>query len=364
MPLSFSIEPRTLHFKFPAGTSRGVYTERRIWLLHVRDADDPTFCGTGECAPLFDLSPDYTEDYAQHLAAVCRAVEQCGQLPADLLRTMPSVRFGIETALQSAQANSKGMTSLSDTPFGRGEAGIPTNGLVWMGDRSTMFQRLDAKLAQGCRCIKIKIGAIGLADELDLIAAVRSRGSERLQLRVDANGAFRPDEAMGVLESLARYGVHSIEQPIKAGQWDAMARLCRESPVPIALDEELIGLYSVSAKAAMLDRVRPAYLVLKPTLHGGFSGCEEWIRLAEERHIGWWVTSALESNVGLAAIAHWTSRLLHQRCAFGKGQGEAENHTAAYPQAMYQGLGTGQLFTDNIPMPSLQMRGDELWYAP
>lgn len=357
MSLSFRIEPRELTFKFAAGTSRGVYHTRRLFLVHLHDADNPAFCGVGECAPLYDLSPDYTSQYADHLQAISEAVARRGSLPANALRTVPSIRTGIEMAFLSAEAHARGMDVLFKSSFTQGQSPIAINGLIWMGDRATMRQRLQEKIDQGFMCIKFKIGAIDFADELALLREARALcHDEDIQLRVDANGAFTPAEAPSKLQQLQALGIHSIEQPIRAGHWQQMAHLCATSPIPIALDEELIGLYSREAKAAMLDTIRPAYLVLKPTLHGGFSGCEEWIALARERGIGYWVTSALESNVGLNAIAQWTAHLLHTE--------SRQPSSTAHPTQTYQGLGTGQLFVDNIPCPQLQLQGDKLWYKP
>lgn len=350
MGLRIEIVPRTLRFKFAAGTSRGVYHQRDVWMLQLRDTERTLFAGLGECAPLPDLSMDYTEDYGECLRRVCSQVEREGVLHVEKLRDKPSMLAGLEMAFMNAQAAELGRPWLEDSAFLSGESGITINGLVWMGQRELMMERLQTKLDEGFRCVKVKIGAIDFDDELALLACVRaSHGREEVELRVDANGAFRPDEALSRLEKLASFGIHSIEQPIKAGQWEAMAEVCRNSPIPVALDEELIGVTSKSEKCRLLETVRPAYLVLKPTLHGGFSGSEEWIRLAEERGIGWWVTSALESNVGLLAIAKWAS-CMHEK--YGKAS------------VLPSGLGTGQLYTNNIPEPRLQIRGDELWYTP
>lgn len=249
--------------------------------------------------------------------------------------------FGIETALLNLKT---GSSMLFDTTFGRGEEGIPINGLVWMGSFDEMQQRIEQKLAQGFHCVKLKIGAIDFNAELELLKKIRSRYSrQEIELRVDANGAFSPDEALQKLEQLSLYDIHSIEQPIRQQQWSDMAMLCRESPIPIALDEELIGVNDSFTKTQMLDIIKPAYIILKPSLHGGISGTQEWISLARNRGIGSWITSALESNVGLNAIAHLT--------AFIYGPHIQQP----------QGLGTGQLFTDNVPMP-LEIRGDKLWY--
>jgi len=371
MMYKIDIEERVLHFKLPAGTSRGVYTERRIWLV---TATDGVNVGRGECAPLPDLSCDALPPniYNNVLRRFCDEVEQTGTIPYEALRPYPSMLFGLETALLSGEwrvesgefatavpsvtsgavVNST-LYTLHSTLFAKGKEGIPINGLVWMGTYEEMLQRIEEKLRQGFRCIKLKIGAIAFDDELQLIKHIRQRFSHReVELRVDANGAFGPrpevpsrqllDDALYKLELLSQYALHSIEQPIRAGQWANMAELCRESPLPIALDEELIGINDAEQKRQMLNIIRPAYIVLKPSLHGGMAGCREWIDTAHDMGIGSWITSALESNVGLNAIA--------QFCADVYGPGIT----------MPQGLGTGQLFTDNIPMP-IEIRGDKLW---
>lgn len=338
--MRLAVTERTFHFKQPAGTSRGVYTTRRSWFLTLTSDEHPERSGTGECAPLPDLSCDYIPDYESVLRKACDRFESEGSIDYDTLRRYPSMLFGLETAILNFNA---GSSMLYDTPFGRGEEGIPINGLVWMGSFEEMSARMEEKLRLGFRCIKLKIGAIDFEKELELICRIRQRFSkEQVELRVDANGAFSPEEAPRILERLARYDIHSIEQPVKQGQWSAMARLCSESPLPIALDEELIGINDTAGKKQLLDTVKPAYIVIKPSLHGGVSGTEEWIRLANERNIGSWITSALESNVGLNAIAHLAAHV------YGNG--------ITFPQ----GLGTGMLFTDNIPMP-LTIRGDKLW---
>lgn len=335
-----TIEPRTLHFKQPAGTSRGVYTTRKSWFVTITSPEFPDRRGVGECAPLPDLSCDAIPEYERILHSVCNMFGMTGKLNHDMLRPYPSMLFGLETALLGFE---RGGDCLFDTPFARGEEGIPINGLVWMGSYDEMLERLETKMKAGFRCVKLKIGAIDFDRELDLIRHIRSAFTkEQIELRVDANGGFTPDNAMSRLERLARYDIHSIEQPIRQHQWDDMARLCRESPLPIALDEELIGVNMVSMKRHLLDTVRPQFIILKPSLHGGMAGSREWIALARERGIGSWITSALESNVGLNAIAQFASDVYGPSIA------------------MPQGLGTGQLFTDNIPMP-LEIRGDKLW---
>ena len=329
MSFSVTLSNRILHFKQPAGTSRGVYTTRKIWLIHLSDGQRT---GVGECAPLPDLSCDALPDqeYISILNKVCKDFCQSGGIDYDSLRDYPSMLFGMETALLNLQNGDR----LFDTAFSRGETGIPINGLVWMGNHDEMLQRLEEKLEKGFRCIKLKIGAIDFDQELDLIRRIRDRFSfHEVELRVDANGAFPYDEALYKLELLSQYNIHSIEQPIKAGQWAFMADLCRESPLPIALDEELIGVNDPAMKRHMLNIIKPRYIILKPSLHGGMAGCREWIETARDLGIGSWITSALESNIGLNAIAQFAASIYGDHIT------------------LPQGLGTGQLFTDNIPMP-------------
>ena len=367
------ISERTLHFKQPAGTSRGVYTTRHSYYLTLTSDEMPGVEGVGECATLPDLSCDAKPEYEMTLRQVCQMVEQMGRIPYDMIRAYPSITFGLENAFASffdeakkklgAMNLSEGKTSvdilkeagvsvpmgmenlvnLFDSPFGRGEEGITINGLVWMGTYEEMLARLEEKLQAGFHCVKLKIGAIDFFKELDLIKRIRDvYTQEQVELRVDANGGFLPENAMSQLEALAKYDIHSIEQPIKQHQWPRMAQLCRETPLPIALDEELIGVNVRSMKEALLDTIRPQYIILKPSLHGGIYGCNEWIQLADQRGIGSWITSALESNIGLNAIAHYAAKVYGPNVE------------------MPQGLGTGQLFTDNIPMP-LEIRGDQLF---
>jgi len=334
--MDYRIEERVLHFKQPAGTSRGVYTIRKIWLVHLSDGQHE---GVGECAPLPDLSCDARPNYAIILNKVCEDFCAKGEIDYEALRPYPSMLFGLETALLNLQKGDR----LFDTAFSRGEVGIPINGLVWMGNYEEMLQRMEQKLEQGFRCVKLKIGAIDFDKELDLVKRIRNRFSfHEVELRLDANGAFPFEEALYKLELLSQYAIHSIEQPIKAGQWGNMAELCRESPLPIALDEELIGVNDPEMKKHMLNIIKPRYIILKPSLHGGMQGCREWISAAKEQGIGSWITSALESNIGLNAIAQFASEVYGDDIR------------------MPQGLGTGQLFTDNIEM-GLEIRGDRLW---
>ena len=338
--MRFEIEEKTLHFKQPAGTSRGVYTTRKVWLVRLSDGERE---GVGECAPLPDLSCDAMcdEEYRSILNKVCEEFCQRQELDNDSLRQYPSMLFGLETAW----LNMTNGDMLFDTAFSRGEVGIPINGLVWMGSYEEMLKRMEEKLEKGFRCVKLKIGAIDFDQELDLVKRIRERFSHHeVELRLDANGAFKYEEALYKLELLSQYAIHSIEQPIKAGQWAYMAELCRESPLPIALDEELIGVNDPEMKRHMLNIIKPRYIILKPSLHGGMQGCREWIETAKDMGIGSWITSALESNIGLNAIAQFASDVYGDHIT------------------MPQGLGTGQLFTDNIDM-GLEIRGDRLWRA-
>lgn len=337
--LHFEICPHVLHFKRPAGTSRGVYTTRKSWFLHLTDPADPEKEAWGECAPLPNLSCDDIEDYERVLADFCQDVSQKGYIDYPLWRNYPSMVFGMETALQHWKT---GSLAFWETPFSRGEQGIQINGLIWMGDYDYMYEQILKKMELGFRCIKLKIGAIDFEQELDLLRFIRSRFPVgTIELRVDANGAFKPEDALDKLNRLAEIGLHSIEQPIRAGQRSEMARLTAESRLPIAFDEELIGINDRVEKARLLDETKPAYIVLKPSLHGGMKGSKEWIEEAEKRNIGWWITSALESNVGLNAIGQWCATL---------------NTT------LPQGLGTGQLFVDNVDIP-LEVRQDALWFS-
>ena len=341
--LEIKIEERVLHFKQPAGTSRGVYTERKSWLVAVSDGEK---VGCGECAPLPDLSCDARADYGEVLRRFCDQVEQTGEIDYEAMRDFPSMLFGLETALLEIRARSSDVRGrLFDTAFSRGEVGIPINGLVWMGNYDEMLGRMEQKLEQGFRCVKLKIGAIDFEQELSLVKRIRDRfSSHEVELRLDANGAFPFEEALYKLELLSKYNIHSIEQPIRQGQWALMAELCHKSPLPIALDEELIGVNNAEQKAQLLSMIKPVYIVLKPSLHGGMCGCREWIETALRYDVGSWITSALESNVGLNAIAQFCSAVYGDHIT------------------MPQGLGTGQLFTDNIPMP-LEIRNDQLWIS-
>jgi o-succinylbenzoate synthase len=328
---------KTLHFKIPARTSRGAYSVHNMIIVSMTDSDGRI--GLGECAPLPDLSCD--RDAYTMMSDVARLINKALEHDdyADFLRPYPALLF----ALESAMYDMKKSSLLYDTPFARCEEGIPTNGLVWMASYDDMLAQVKKKIVAGFRCIKLKIGALEWEEEIGLIRFLRSKFSrDSLELRVDANGGFSFEEAPKRLDELAKYDVHSIEQPIPAQNWEQMTRLCRNTPLPIALDEELIGLNLLHEKQSMLDIVRPQYIVVKPTLHGGISGSIEWVSEARKRGIGSWMTSALESNIGLRNVA-----LLAARC-YG-------------PHILFpQGLGTGQLFTDNISM-DIELRGAKLW---
>lgn len=339
MSLRIDISHRLAHFKRPAGTSRGIYFIRDTWIVTVHDKETGQ-SGVGECAPLPDLSCDAIPDYEQRLCDICRLVEIYNGIDSQLLQPYPSMLFGLETAFLNLR---NGRNVIFDTPFTRGEVGIPINGLVWMGTAEEMKRRVEEKLNAGYRCVKLKIGAIDFEEEMAIIKGIRDRfPADVIQLRLDANGGFSVEDAMRKLERLAKYDIHSIEQPIRQRQWKHMAEICRNSPIPIALDEELIGVNITDWKRLLLDEIHPAYIILKPSLHGGLSGCEEWVAMARERGIKSWVTSALELNVGLNAIAQFTA------------------HVYGSSITMPQGLGTGLLFTDNIPMP-LTICGDKLY---
>ena len=326
-----------LHFKEDAGTSRGVLKEKETFFVKVWDESCPEVFGMGECALFRGLSADDRKNYEEKLEEVCQRIEE---VKMEELEEWSSIRFGVEMALQDLAMG--GRQLYFPSAFTEGRLAIEINGLIWMGDKSTMLQRIQQKLEAGFHCIKLKIGAIDFEAELSLLQYIRERFScEKVELRVDANGAFAPEEAMSKLEALAAFGLHSIEQPIRQGQWEEMAHLCRETPIPIALDEELIGVYGRKKKLELLEIVQPQYIILKPALCGGFSGAREWIELAEKRGIGWWVTSALESNIGLNALAQWVATL---------------------GNPMPQGLGTGQLYTNNLWSP-LRQEGECLIYG-
>lgn len=328
----------TLDFRFTAITSRDRMDHKDTYYIKVWDEVEPSAFGIGECALFKGLSYDDRPDYSDKLAEVCRNIDEYISDTSPLAE-YPSIRMGVETAVNDLKNGCNRV--IYPSSWTAGQSSLLINGLVWMGDKSTMARRIEEKVKTGFHCIKLKIGGINFNDELELLHLIRDICPD-VQLRLDANGAFTLDNALEKLDLLAKFDVHSIEQPIRQGQWSAMSDICRLSPIPIALDEELIGINNPKMKAEMLDSVAPQYIILKPTLCGGFSGSDEWIRLAEDRGIGWWATSALESNIGLNAISQWV---------------------ATYAPSIPQGLGTGQLYHNNIPSP-LELKGELLSYNP
>jgi O-succinylbenzoate synthase len=348
MALDFEIVPYTLSFKFDAKTSRGSLSEHNTWIIKVRDDSQWGVVGYGECAPFEGLSIDDVPDFDEKLKRSLKKIEGA-KMPDSLEKiagyvthidnSLPSVKFGLETALRDLYYGGK--QKIFDSPFYNDNETIDINGLIWMGEKDEMLERLELKVLEGYDCIKLKIGALDFADELDILESARSMiGNDGLGMRVDANGAFTVENAKDVLSSLNKLHIHSIEQPIMAGQVDIMKELCATTPVPIALDEELIGIFDLAEKRNLLEEIKPQFIVLKPTLLGGFSATAEWIELAEELNIGWWITSSLESNIGLNAVCQFTSQ---------------------YNTTLPQGLGTGGLYENNIPSPLSVNNGCIFW---
>jgi o-succinylbenzoate synthase len=322
-----SVEKYVLDFKRPSGTSRGVLTQKDSWFIRIWETKNPAIVGIGEASIIQNLSPEWNENYEDFLEVVVKNINEYVNGGCEALLAYPSIYFAIETALLDLKNGGVGVIFPSD--FVTNQAPISINGLIWMGSKDFMLDQINQKIGEGYSCLKLKIGAIDFSSELDLLAFIRSKFSkDQLELRVDANGAFSPKNALNQLNELAQFDLHSIEQPIKQGQLTEMADLCAKTPFPIALDEELIGVVSKKEKEALLTNVKPQYIILKPSLIGGFRGSDEWIELADALNIDWWITSALESNIGLNAIAQYT---------FTKNN------------PMPQGLGTGQLYTNNIP---------------
>lgn len=353
--LTFSYLKRTLLFRFEAGTSRGVLHSREVFWIKVHHSGDLDQVGWGEAAPLVGLSPDFGFDFEQQLGSILlEASGRSWELSEESILqdvkklvpfSLPSIRFGLETALLDF-TNGGIKRILANTFFDQGTP-IPINGLIWMGTKEFMFQQIHQKLEEGFSCLKMKIGAIDFEQELELLRFIRyQKNATKLTLRVDANGAFSVGEALSRLEQLRAFELHSIEQPIPVGQWKTMRELVQQSPVPIALDEELIGR---SNKEEVLSFIKPQFIILKPSLVGGILETREWIRLAEEMGIGWWMTSALESSIGLNAISQLTS---------------------TYLPSLPQGLGTGKLYENNLASPLLVKSGaiqylqEETWETP
>lgn len=331
-----SYQKYLLEFKRPSGTSRGIMTEKETWFIILEENGKK---GIGECGILRGLSADDREDYEEKLKWTCDNIHLGETELWNSLLEFPSIQFGLEMAFLSLKSENPFILFPSD--FTKNTASIPINGLVWMGEADFMKQQIEEKLADGFNCIKLKIGAIDFNKELELLQFIRSHFSpEEIEIRVDANGAFSSIEALNKLNQLNQFQLHSIEQPIKKGQIEKMAQLCKQTPFSIALDEELIGVFLFEEKEKLLQEIQPQYIILKPSFVGGFRGTQEWITLAEKYNIGWWITSALESNIGLNAIAQWTFTLKSD---------------------MPQGLGTGALYTNNIDCP-LEVKNGQLWY--
>ena len=321
-----------LNFKQASGTSRGILKQKETWFIKL---ETPEKWGIGECGMLRGLSCDDRPDYEEKLQWVCDHIGLGFDALYAELNEFPSIQMGLETAFISLSSDD--LFCLFPSKFTNSKDTLPINGLIWMGDHAFMLSQLEQKLAAGFNCIKMKVGAIDFDQELALLKTIRQRFSkDEIVLRVDANGAFSAEEAPSKLDALAAFDIHSIEQPLMPGQWESMAALCKNTPLPIALDEELIGVFGSSQKQQLLDMINPQYIILKPSFVGGFRGSQEWIKLANERQIGWWVTSALESNIGLNAITQWTYTLNP------KGP---------------QGLGTGSLYTNNIHSPLVVEKG-------
>ncbi|AMM52095.1 chloromuconate cycloisomerase [Rufibacter sp. DG15C] len=349
MPFVLTPFQRALQFKFDARTSRGAMQTHQAHFIRVHHTDNPAKQGWGECSPLPGLSPDYSADFFELLQTLC---QQYNALESDSyedekgfafwksLEQWPSVNFGFETAFVDYMRG--GDFQLYPSAFARSEQGIKINGLVWMGDPAFMREQIKKKLAQGFTCLKLKIGGLDFAQELSILEEIRRVASpEAMELRLDANGAFDPTEALFKLDQLARFSIHSIEQPIRQGQGKEMREVCQHSPIPVALDEELIGVVGKENRWELLKALEPAYIIIKPTLVGGLTASREWIQVAQSMQVDWWMTSALESNIGLNAIAQFA---------------------ASFQNPLPQGLGTGQLYHNNLASP-LEIRGEELWYA-
>lgn len=339
--MNISIIKYPMQFKRPAGTSRGVLKTKDTWFVKLYEDFDPYSIGLGEINMFKGLSADDGAEFYEKLVDLEKNPSFYLDDIHTTLEKFPSIRFGLETALLDFSQTKDQILFPSD--FTKGKAGIPINGLIWMGEESYMKSQIKQKIDQGFKCLKMKIGAINFETELAILKSIREEYSpDDLELRVDANGAFGPYTALRKLDQLSKFNLHSIEQPIRQGQVAEMKKLCEQTLVPIALDEELIGIHKYEEKKQLLETIKPDYIILKPALLGGFKSCEEWIEIAESQKIAWWITSALESNVGLSAIAQWTYQLNTKQ---------------------YQGLGTGLLFENNILSP-LQIQSEQLLYHP
>jgi o-succinylbenzoate synthase len=347
MALKASLHKKTFLFAFNARTSRGPMKDRISWFFKIWDEASPDIIGIGECAPLAGLSSELNEEFdlqlekivtaindskfsIEHVHENCASLKQLNPLLQQIVPSLtekPSIQFALETAFLDLHEGGK--RHLFSNSFVTGQP-IPINGLIWMGGMDFMLQQVEIKIRDGFKCVKLKVGGLDFEKECDILQYIRRKYfRDNIIVRLDANGALKPEEAMYKLKELSKYSIHSIEQPLKKGS-DKLADLCRESPIPVALDEELIGVTVRLEKEKLLDRLKPQFIILKPSMHGGLLGCEEWIELAKERNLGWWITSALESNIGLNAIAQFTA-----------------NYNVEIPQ----GLGTGQIYENNFESP-------------
>ena len=335
--LKATASKHVLNFYTPAGTSRGYLTTKTSYIISISDTNEPDIKGTGECSLIKGLSPDPENDFEVMLAKVCEDPAKYISTANPDLNCYPSIRFGLETAWKDLQGGGKKILYPSD--FTENRSGIPINGLIWMGSRANILQQVRMRIEEGYRCIKMKVGALDFKEEIGILKTIRQEyKNDDIVLRVDANGAFQYENALEKLKILSELELHSIEQPIKPGNWELMAELCEKSPVPVALDEELFFKDAVDNKSNLLSVICPRYIILKPSMLGGFAKSMEWIHEAEKTNSGWWITSALESNIGLNALAQWTFTL--------------NNST-------YHGLGTGKLFSNNFPS-TLEIRNGEL----
>ena len=322
-----------LEFKQASGTSRGILKTKETWFIILEENGNK---GIGECGILRGLSIDDRPDYEAQLKTTCENINKGFDVLYQNNEAFPSIQIGLEIAFKSLESQNK--FEIFPSQFSKGEANIPINGLIWMGTEAFMKQQIEEKIEAGFSCIKLKIGAIDFQTELNLLKTIRKNFSQKdIELRVDANGAFLPKNALEQLKQLSEFNLHSIEQPIKQGQYEEMAQLCEKTPLPIALDEELIGVFGVTNKQEMLQTIQPQYIILKPSFVGGFKGSDQWINLAEKQKIGWWITSALESNIGLNAITQYTY---------------------TKQSKLPQGLGTGSLYTNNISSPLEIVKGE------
>lgn len=329
--------PYSLQFRRPAGTSRGVLLDKPSWFILIHHRQQPEVVGVGECSIIPGLSIESVADLEAEIDSLCRNITDFDAWNAKSGEKFPALAFAVETALLDLEKGGKRI--LFDNDFSLGKSGIEINGLIWMGDKQYMRQQIIQKIEAGFKVIKLKVGALNFDDELALLKYIRNEFKEKdLTIRLDANGAFGAADALEKLNRLSEFQIHSIEQPIMAGQHELMHQLCQQSQIPIALDEELIGVFGIKNQKALLENISPAYIILKPSLLGGFRQSDQWIELAESMHIDWWATSALESNIGLNAIAQWT---------------------ASKKVTLPQGLGTGQLYENNIDSP-LFIEGDKL----